>query len=715
MKKYMLSILIISATFNMLCQDMEPNFSLARKNTYTELTGKYHSNVVNPYWLNNESFIYITDNKLFILVCNKKDKLEVNTELTDTGPYQYRFRYNGKNYLYNDYSNTISLDNPDDNTSSPNSAGSSLAYVVSDNLFLKSENSGKSKQLSHDGDTYYSFRANIDYNYTNQHFYDDTIARPANVTWSPDSSYFVAFRTDARNLRDNWVINSIASPRPQLSTYKQRNPGDDYPIDELWIYKPDENSFINANLKKWENESYWFIGWSLYTNGFFIQRINREQTKCDILLVDKHGKYKLLIEEQPDANIYFPTEFRELGNNSYLWRSRCDGYSHLYYINTDKKIVNQLTRGDFTFEKIAGLDSISNKLYFTAFGKETDVNPYYRFLYSLDLETNDIKLLTPEDANHNISLSPDYRFFVDNYSRVDLPHRSKLRNMNGELIMEVEEGDVEELVHSGWKDPEIFTVKAADSTTDIWGVMWKPFDFDPDKQYPVISYVYPGPQDNFVPLDYFQSLNNVHLSQYGFIVVMCGTRGSSYKRSKTFSEYYRTNLRDYPLADNKFMLEQLIEKHSFIDKDKIGIWGGSSGGFMAVSSILQYPDFYKVCVARSGQHDPNIFHAWWTDIFNTPVNQSKADTIYSNVSMADNLEGRLFIIHGETDMNVHPSNSARLVNELMKSGKHFDYLVVPGGGHGWSDNGLYVQKRIWLYFIENLMNYKIEDINIMDY
>lgn len=246
-------------------------------------------------------------------------------------------------------------------------------------------------------------------------------------------------------------------------------------------------------------------------------------------------------------------------------------------------------------------------------------------------------------------------------------------------------------------------------------MIWKPFDFDPNKKYPIITFVYPGPQDNFVPVNFFDRLNNVHLAQYGFIVVMCDTRGSSYKRSKAFSEYYRINLRDYPLADNKCMLEQLIERYPFVNPDKIGIWGGSSGGFMAASAILQYPDFYKVSVSRAGQHEPSIFHSWWSDIFNTPIGKTESDTLYSNISIAKNLKGKLFIIHGEADMNVHPANSARLANELMKQGKYFDYIVIPGGGHGWGQNGLYIQKRIWLYFIENLMDYKLKDINIMDY
>jgi len=196
---------------------------------------------------------------------------------------------------------------------------------------------------------------------------------------------------------------------------------------------------------------------------------------------------------------------------------------------------------------------------------------------------------------------------------------------------------------------------------------------------------------------------------------MCDTRGSSYKRSKSFSEYYRSNLRDYPLEDNKFMIEQLAARYPFIDSSKIGIWGGSSGGFMAASAILKYPDFYKVSVSRAGQHDPRVFHTWWTDVFNTPLYKNEADSIFTNISIAKNLKGKLFIIHGEIDTNVHPSNSARLANELMKSGKYFDYLVVPGGSHAWSHNWQYVQKRIWLYFVENLLDNRIENINIMEY
>ncbi len=717
MIRYTLLLAFLIYSLILRGQGIKPNFVQAKENTYSKLIKKYDSKVVTPYWLNNKSFIYVTKREggkyaLTLFNCTNNKKVKLDLDFVEQNRSTYKFEYSGKDYLYDTYSGNITEKTTDNGKSIIDEKFS--VFAKSHNLFLKNNKSNETKQLSSDGETYYSFKANIDYNYTNENLDCDTLTKQANISWSPNNSFFLAFRSDARKIPDSWIINSIASPRPSLTTYKQRNPGDSFPKDEIWIYDTKKKSFTKTNLKKWKNENYWFIGWSSYHEGCFIQRINREQNKCDILLLHRNGKYEVIIEERPNANIYFQQEFREVRKNKYLWLSRRDGWAHLYLYDTKEKTIDQLTKGAFTVERVAGIDSSSNKLFFSAFGKQEKTNPYFRYFYSLDLKTKKINLLTPENGNHQVNFSPDFELFIDVYSRVDLPHKSQLRDIKGKFLTVLERADSSLLFDSGWQNPEIFNVKAADSTTDLWGVMWKPFDFDPNKKYPIITFVYPGPQDNFVPVIFFERLNNVHLAQYGFIVVMCDTRGSSYKRSKEFSEYYRTNLRDYPLADNKYMLEQLISKHSYIDKNKIGIWGGSSGGFMAASAILKYPDFYKVSVARAGQHEPAIFHSWWSDIFNTPINKAESDTLYSNVSLAKNLKGKLFIIHGESDMNVHPANSARLVDELMKQGKYFDYLVVPNGGHGWSQNRLYVQKRIWLYFMENLMDYEIRDMNILE-
>ncbi|MBT3207034.1 MAG: prolyl oligopeptidase family serine peptidase [Bacteroidetes bacterium] len=722
MIKYTILILVSCLSLSIVGQDLKPNFVLAKENSYLKLINRYNSNNVNPYWVSDRQFIYIkkVDNEefdLFLIDTEKAIKIKQENTIVKTNDYTYSFTHDSLRYAYNSYSNQISkFSESTINSISENSPNNDFSiYVKKHNLYITINENGKLSQISNDGETFYSFKANIDYNYTNELYNKDTLPLAPNISWSPNSEFFIALRTDVRDSKDNWVINSISEPRPVLTTFKQRNPGDAFPLDEVWVYNVSNKSFHEINLKRWENENYRFLGWSKNGENCFIQRINRQQNKCDILSLSKNGEYDLLIEERPNA-VISQNEFRELSDEKYLWLSRRDGWGHLYLYDFINKTTSQLTKGKFNIDKIVCIDTLANnKLYFTAFGREQDVNPYFSFLYSLNLENGNVKLLSPESANHEVFFSPDNKNFIDVFSRIDLPHKSQLRNYEGKLLLELESADILQLVANKWKSPESFTVKAADSTTNLWGVMWKPFDFDPNKKYPIITYVYPGPQDNFVPVEFFRELNNVHLAQYGFIVVMCDTRGSSYKRSKSFSEYYRSNLRDYPLEDNKFMIEQLAARYPFIDSSKIGIWGGSSGGFMAASAILKYPDFYKVSVSRAGQHDPRVFHTWWTDVFNTPLYKNEADSIFTNISIAKNLKGKLFIIHGEIDTNVHPSNSARLANELMKSGKYFDYLVVPGGSHAWSHNWQYVQKRIWLYFVENLLDNRIENINIMEY
>ncbi len=724
-KIHILSYIILNLIIHisLTAQEIKPDFELAKNNTYSQLISRYYPAKALPCWLEDEkSFLFarLSDIKpaIYLTDIEKKEKRKLNCEIRKINNSISTFEYEENSYLLNRTTGIISQSVEKKNSGGVEAVspdGNYKVTVKNYNLFLQgpAEN-GKNKQISFDGEKFFCFKANIDYNFTNEKFNKDTCSQPPNISWSPDSEYFIAMRTDARMLKDHWVINSISDPRPEITYYKQRHPGEPFPVDELWIYHVASDTFFQVNLRRWPNENYWFQGWSKKGNYFFVQRFRREQDKCDLLAIDREGRYRLLIEEDPGANIY-KNEFLELSDEKYLWFSRKNGRGHLYLYDNEGKLTRQITKGEFNVEKVLKYNAEAEELFVLINGKDKGINPYFSFLYSVNIYDGSLKLLTPENANHEVWLSPDAEYFVDIYSRVDLPHKSVLRDKKGDLIMELANGETDNLIKNGWQNPEQFTVKAADNKTELWGVMWKPFNFDSHKKYPVITFVYPGPQDNFVPVQFFRRLNNAHLAQYGFIVVMCGTRGSSYKRSVKFSEYFRKNLRDYPLEDNKYMLEQLAERHSFVDINRVGIWGGSSGGFMAAAAILSYPDFYKVAVSRSGQHDPAVFHSWWSDIFNTPPGRDSADSLFSNISLAENLEGRLLLIHGETDMNVHPSNSARLANALMKAGKYFDYIVVPGSGHGWGPNREYIQKRIWLYFIEHLMGYKIEDMDIMRY
>ncbi len=719
MKNLILFFLIIWYS-SLYAQKMEANYQLANKYTISKLNEKYNPKKVSPYWISkNSEFIYCVKQgdsiDVFYVNPKKAEKQKLTLQIDKIDDSNFIFQVDSVKYIYNQFLNSINIfsETPfeiSENNFSPNNLYS--VYCKNNNLYFVDNRSQANMQLSFDGEKFYSFNGNIDYLYTNELNNEDTLIQPPSITWSKKSEYFVAFRKDSRELEDNWVINSITEPRPSLITFKQRNPKEKKSKDEIWIYNIENNMFFKADLKKWTGENYWFLGWSRNGEFFFIQRIDQTQTKCDILKVNKEGKYEVIITEKPSANIY-PKEFIEIEDDKYLWFSRQDGWGHVYLYDNKRKKIKQLTKGKFNVDKIVSV--AGSYIYFLAKGKEKEVNPYYSLFYKIDINNKEIKPLSSENAEHEIIISPNSEYYIDIYSRVDQSHKSVLKDTEGNSILLLEEADKLELEKSDWQNPQIFKVMATDSITNLWGVMWKPFDFNPEKKYPVITFVYPGPQHNFVPVEFFQGLNNAHLAQYGFIVVMCDTRGSSYGRSVEFSEYFRTNIRDYPIGDNKFMIEQLAYRHSFIDIDRVGIWGGSSGGFMTATAMLKYPEFYKVGVSRAGQHDPNIFHGWWTDVFNSEVNIGVNDTIYTNTSLVKNLKGKLLIIHGEIDTNVHPSNSARLVNELMKAGKYFDYLVVPGGDHGWSENRKYVQKRVWLYFVENLMDNKIDNIEIMNY
>ena len=697
--KYLLIVWCILVPLICQAQTPKPNYKLARQNTYAELSQLYTSKEVHPYWLDgSDMFIYgyrDGDEYFFYKVDpEKKSKKRLKLEIEDVDYYNHKFLYDGDTYLFNHYSGLIQKTETDE---VPRQIGEwspdakCRAFVKENNLYVEKE--GEQHQISTDGEKFYSFKDFPTNLFVDELNNADTSEQAPNVLWSPNSSFFVAYRLDARNVKDQWVMNSIAVPRPKLNSYKQRQPGEAAPKSELWIYTVKDQSFRRIEIEKWEGESYWFLDWSIDGESCFYQRIDASQTKCDVVKVDQYGTCSVIIEERPGANI-FPSEFRELSNGQYIWFSRRDGWGHLYLFDSNGKLLKQLTKGDFNVEKLFEYDEELGEFLFSACGKSKLSNPYYSRLYLASTEHHHLDLLNPETADHEVIFSPSGKYFVDNYSRVNRAHRSILRGRNGRRILFLEEGSTNKLKAHGWQNPDTFRVKATDDTTNLYGVMWKPFDFDPEKKYPIITYVYPGPQDNFVPTTFFSELNNVQLAQYGFIVVMCDTRGSSYKRSLKFSEYFRTNLRDYPLADNKYMIEQLAQKHDFIDIDKVGIWGGSSGGFMAATAMLQYPDFYKVGVSRAGQHDPATFHAWWSEVFGSNPTTGKVDSLYSNLSIAHQLKGKLLLIHGESDMNVQPTHSLKLANELMKSGKHFDLLMVPGGGHGWSRNWQYVQQRI---------------------
>ncbi|MDP4223981.1 MAG: prolyl oligopeptidase family serine peptidase, partial [Bacteroidota bacterium] len=459
-------------------------------------------------------------------------------------------------------------------------------------------------------------------------------------------------------------------------------------------------------------------------------RKDRLLKHLDVCLVNAvTGAVSVLFSEETWP--YFNNEYARLSvlneGDDIIWWSERTGWGQLYLYDGKGSLKRQITDGYFVTGRIDQIDTIGRVLYFEAFGREEGVHPYYSMKYKVPVDKGEMTLITKEPANHSLSMSKSNKYFVDTYSRVDMVPESVLRDNSGNIIMRLEKADISQVLQMGWKMPQTIKVKAKDGVTDLYGVMYKPFSFDSTRKYPVISYVYPGPQTESVPYQFTLSGGkNVALAQLGFIVVNFGHRGGSPQRNNYYHTYGYNNLRDYALADDKFGLEQLAEKYKFIDIERVGIYGHSGGGFMSTAAILTYPDFYNVAVSSSGNHDNNIYNQWWGETHNgiSEVEKKvktredikkdsldgkkvtekafKAD-VQKNQDLAKNLKGHLLLVTGDIDNNVHPGNTLRVVDALIKANKRFDFMILPGQRHGFGNDTAYFDRLMWYYFAEYLL------------
>ena len=364
-----------------------------------------------------------------------------------------------------------------------------------------------------------------------------------------------------------------------------------------------------------------------------------------------------------------------------LFRSERTGWGHYYHYDGEGRLKNVITSGPWVAGQVAAIDTVGRTIYLYGFGREKGVDPYYYMLYKASIDKEGVTLLTPENAQHGVSFLSSKRYFVDTYSRVDMEPKIVLRNNQGKMIMELAKPDTRRLKELGWRAPERFTVKAADGLTDIYGIMWKPADFDPNKKYPIISSVYPGPFFEYVNTSFrVDDSYNMRLAQLGFIVVAMGHRGGSPMRGKFYHRYGYGKLRDYPLADDKYAIEQLADRYAYIDLSKVGIFGHSGGGFMSTAALCTYPDFYTAAVSSAGNHDNNIFNRGWSEIYHGVKETAKKvkgkdgqdSTVYTysckvptNMELAKRLKGHLLLVTGDMDKNVHPANTLRMVEALI--------------------------------------------------
>ena len=737
------------------------NFEACVKFSESNLSDYVHSLSVYPSWIGNSDFFwyyYTTgDGTVYYLVDAKKGKKQKLfsterlaarlAELTgktedvrnfklggfrfeEDNPYRLMFSKYGKDFEYDvkrDVLKEYSRERKENRFSrvpywqrwSPDS--NYMVYAYKHNVYMQEKGDTTSYQLTTDGERYYS--------YSFQRDKDTDKKEGASITWSGDSKVFYSLRQDRRNVGEGYLIDHLAEPRPTLRTYKFPMPGEKYVYTyDLHLFNAEKRSHQVVDIAKYPDQEVKVIlfDFNKYPEYIYFTRKSRTCDEMDLCRVDtRTGEVFEIIHECCEP--HFTEQLFECrilnGGEDILWWSERSGWGQYYLYNKDGQLKNPVTTGDFMAGRITEMDTLGRSFVFEGYGREKGINPEYRLFYKVNFDGSDLTLLTPGDGFHSIDLAKNGKYLIDNYSRVDQEPIAELRDTKGRKIMELERPDLHLLYEMGWRKPERIKVKAADGITDLYGVMYRPFDMDSTRKYPIIINVYPGPQENFVPQSFTLDDNgNESLAQLGFIVINVGFRGSCFTRGRNYHCFGYGNLRDYALADCKFVIEQLANRYSFIDLDRVGIYGHSGGGFMAAASILTYPGFYKVAVAASGNHDNNIYTKWWGETYHgVKMHEKKVEkrdsVVYSfgskiptTIELAKNLKGKLLLITGDMDINVHMAHTIRLANALMQANKRFDLMLIPGADHGLGSP--YYVNLIRYYFVENLLGQRLDNVDM---
>lgn len=569
----------------------------------------------------------------------------------------------------------------------------------------------------------------------------DTTKRvfPSELVWSPDSRHIAVMRWDMAPLKDFWVINSLTQPRPTLETYKYQMPGEPGPKGHLYVFSTsdwtsrqvkinafkDQDLIMQPDVRTTDDQfdEFYSSRWLGDDNGFYLTRMSRDLKRMDICYVGVDSdSTRTVISERMNTYVESrQTRLLDGGRKMIHWSER-NGWANLYLYNADGTLIRNLTEGAYHVDDVLAVNEKEGYVLFRACGKEKGENPYQMHVYRVSLQGGEPKMLDIPDMNIDAIASDDGKYFIANYSRVDYKPASALFDATGKKVCDLGEADFSLLFAAGYKFPERFKVKAADGITDLYGAIYKPFDFDSTKVYPICDYVYPGPQVEANNISWSRGFTRTdRLAQLGFIVITVGNRGGHPDRSKWYHNYGYGNLRDYGLEDQKYAIQQLGARYSWIDLNRVGIHGHSGGGFMSTAAMLKYPDFFKAAVSCAGNHDNSIYNRWWSEQHHGITEKVEAgDTtfVYSietNPEIASNLKGHLMLVHGDIDNNVHPANTIRVVNALIRANKRFDMLILPGQRHGFGDMNEYFFWRMADYYCEWLMgSSKRDEVNIKE-
>ncbi len=586
--------------------------------------------------------------------------------------------------------------------------GKWIAYTKDHNLFIRSTETGTIKQMSTSGFKNYEYAS---YYVWGEIIEGESAERPKHfaVNWSPDSKWIQTFICDLRKGQKmyllDWSVDTLY--RARLLSYYRGSPGDTdmvYMLPVIFNIETGEETL----LKEFNNVNEASFDWSKEPGIIYCENHVRGYQQVDVYRLDLNKKAgELLYRETSTTNIDNFRKWIHEESGFMGIASERNGWRQLYKLDLKAKSLNPITNGSYYVNDAPYFDKKSKTVFFIAQGKEPGRNPYYQHLYKIGLDGKGLTLLTPENANHDISISPDGKYFVDNISTFESPTTTVLRDAStGKIIRELSKANIDGLQAMGYKFPEAFTATARDGITTIYGVMWKPSNFDPSKKYPVIDQSYTGPHTNMFPRSFGAAIgrNNQPLAELGFIVVTIDGMGTA-GRSKAFHNVSYKNM-GKNLTDHVLAIKELAKRYSWIDADRVGIFGHSAGGFDAGHAVLEFPEFYKVAVASSADHDFRMEKDWWPEMYmGWPVDSTYH--LVSNITMAGNLKGKLLITHGGIDENVNPSATFKLAEALIKADKEFDMLIFPSQRHGYTGryNDYFTKKR-WNYFVEHLANVK---------
>lgn len=574
------------------------------------------------------------------------------------------------------------------------------AFIKNYNVWLRSVESRDEFPLSWDGNegNYYTFES---------------------IQWSPDSRKLLAVRIrPGLHRKIQYVESSPADQlQPKYFSLGYTKPGDPLDLQQPVLFLVDSRKQINVDSSLFPNPyELSNFAWRKDGRAFTFEYNQRGHQVYRVIEVDgQTGLARTIInEESPTFFCYSSKKFRfDLDDGrEIIWMSERDGWNHLYlYDGVTGQVKNQITRGEWVVRSVERVDEANRQVWFLASGMYPGQDPYFLYLYRINLDGSGLECLTPFEANHTVTLSHDLKYYVDLYSRVDFPPVMQLRrSSDNKVIMELERADISGLLKAGWKAPETFVAKGRDGKTDIWGIIIRPSNFNPKKKYPVIEYIYAGPHSSFVPKSFFAWNQMMSLAELGFIVVQIDGMGTS-NRSKAFHDVCWKNLKDAGFPDRILWHKAVAARYPYYDISRVGIYGTSAGGQNAMAGLLFHPEFYKVGFAAAGCHDNRMDKIWWNEQWmGWPIGPEYESS--SNTVNAHRLKGKLMLLVPELDTNVDPATTYQVVNALIKAGKDFELVVIPGANHG--SGGAFGERKRNDFFVRHLLGVNPPDWNRLE-